>query len=181
MKILIASDIHGAESNCAQLIEACYQERAEAVLLLGDILDGNRGVAEMLNKLNNEKTILCVRGNCDYPEDQLMLDFPIMAEYCLLSAGNRLIFATHGHRPIPNLSSNSILLHGHTHVPSWEQAKAGLIDLCPGAVSHPRRNSQCGYMLLSDDGFIWKDLDGRTYHELKFTTLLSKVNKGKIY
>ena len=167
MKILIASDIHGAENNCAKLIETCYQEQAEAVLLLGDVLDGNREVAEMLNKLSKEKTILCVRGNCDYPEDQLMLDFPIMAEYCLLFAGNRLIFATHGHRPIPNLSSGNILLHGHTHVPSWEQDKAGFLDLCPGAVSHPRRNTQCGYMLLSDNSFIWKNLDGKTYHALE--------------
>ena len=167
MKILIASDIHGSENGCSRLIEACHQEKAGAVLLLGDILDGNREAAGMLNGLNKEKTVLCVRGNCDYPEDQLMLDFPIMAEYCTLFAGNRLIFAAHGHRPLPNLSSGSILLHGHTHVPSWEQTKNGYFDLCPGAVSHPRRNSQCGYMILNDGGFVWKNLDGKTYHALE--------------
>ena len=167
MKILIASDIHGAINNCAKLIEACYQEQAETVLLLGDIIDGNKETAEILNSLNRDKTILCVRGNCDYPEDQLMLDFPIMAEYCLLFAGNRLIFATHGHRPIPNLSSESILLHGHTHVPSWEQSKANYLDLCPGSVSEPRQNSQRSYMILDDYGFTWKDLDGQIYHTLE--------------
>ena len=166
MRILIASDIHGSELHCYKLIKACYQERVETLLLLGDILDGNKEVAVMLNSLSREKMILCVRGNCDYPEDQMMLDFPMMAEYCLLFAGERLIFVTHGHRSIPNLSSNSILLHGHTHAPAWEQSKAGYLDLCPGSVSKPRRNSQRSYMILNDDGFVWKDLDGRTYHEL---------------
>ena len=172
MKILIASDIHGSEPYCAKLVKACYEEQAEAVLLLGDILDGNKDIAAMLNSLNRDKTVLCVRGNCDYPEDQMMLDFPIMAEYCLLFAQGRLIFATHGHRSIPNLSTNlssgNILLHGHTHAPAWEQTKAGYLDLCPGSVSQPRRNSQRSYMILNDEGFIWKDLDGRIYHELSF-------------
>ena len=172
MNILIASDIHGAEGNCGKFIKACYQERADTILLLGDIIDGNKAVADMLNSLNREKSILCVRGNCDYPEDQAMLEFPIMAEYCLLFIANRIVFATHGHRTLPNLSSGNILLHGHTHVPTWEQSKAGYLDICPGAVSHPRRNSQCGYVILNDEGFIWKDLDGRTYHEENFNSEL---------
>ena len=175
MKILIASDIHGSEPYCVKLVKACYEEQAEAVLLLGDILDGNKEVAAMLNSLNRDKTILCVRGNCDYPEDQVMLDFPIMSEYCLLFAHGRLIFATHGHRSFPNLSTNpssgNILLHGHTHAPAWEQTKAGYLDLCPGSVSQPRRNSQRSYMILNDEGFIWKDLDRRIYHEFSLCEL----------
>lgn len=130
MNIVIASDIHGSVSHCLKFVKACYLEQAETILLLGDILDGNREVAEMLNTLNKEKSILCVRGNCDYPEDQAMLDFPIMAEYCLLFVNGRMIFATHGHRAIPKLSPGSILLHGHTHAPAWESAV-----LCPGSVS----------------------------------------------
>ena len=63
MNLLIASDIHGAETYCAKLLKACYEEQAEAVLLLGDILDGNKNIAAMLNSLNRDKTILCVRGN----------------------------------------------------------------------------------------------------------------------
>lgn len=105
MNIVIASDIHGSASHCLKFVKACYLEQAETVLLLGDILDGNKEVAEMLNTLNKEKSILCVRGNCDYPEDQAMLDFPIMAEYCLLFAHDRLIFAAHGHRSIPQTVS----------------------------------------------------------------------------
>ena len=169
MKVIIASDIHGSSSDCTKFIRACYLEQAETILLLGDILDGNREVAALLNALNKDKGIFCVRGNCDYPEDQAILDFPIMAEYCLLFAGGRVIFANHGHRSIPNLSpGRSILLHGHTHTPAWDWSKAGFLDLCPGSVSKPRRNSQRSYMILNDEGFFWKDLEGRTYHELRF-------------
>ena len=164
---MIASDIHGSAFYCRKLIEAFYHEDADTLLLLGDILDRSKEVANILNELNKTKTILCVRGNCDYPEDQMMLDFPIMAEYCLLFAQDRLVFATHGHRSIQNLSSGNILLHGHTHAPAWEQTEAGYFDLCPGSVSQPRRNSQRSYMILNDEGFVWKDLDGRIYHELR--------------
>ena len=169
MNIIIASDIHGAVSDCTKFIKACYLEQAETILLLGDILDGNREVADLLNALNRDKGIFCVRGNCDYPEDQAMLDFPIMAEYCLLFVRDNVIFAAHGHRSLPKLSpGRSILLHGHTHAPAWDWSKAGFLDLCPGSISKPRRNGQRSYMVLNDEGFFWKDLDGRTYHELRF-------------
>ena len=171
MNIVIASDIHGAEVYCEKLIKACYLERAEALLLLGDILDGNKAVAEMLNNFNREKNILCVRGNCDYPEDQAILDFPIMAEYCLLFIRDKMILATHGHHSITKIASGNILLHGHTHAPACEWSKGGFLDLCPGSVSKPRRNSQRSYMLLNDDGFFWKDLDGRVYNELSFSNI----------
>ncbi|MBQ3458607.1 MAG: phosphodiesterase, partial [Synergistaceae bacterium] len=111
MKILIASDIHGSAFYCRKLVEAVNREIPDKVLLLGDILyHGPRNalpeeydpqtVSGMLNRLNKTIKILCVRGNCDSEVDQMMLEFPIMAEYCLLSvqnAHNILIFATHGH------------------------------------------------------------------------------------
>ncbi len=131
MNIVIASDIHGSEIYCGKLIKACYEERAEALLLLGDILDGDRTVAEMLNNFNKEKSVFGVRGNCDYPEDQLLLEFPIMAEYCLLFVKSRLMYAIHGHRGLPNLSSWNILLHGHTHATSWELTKTGIMIYAP--------------------------------------------------
>ena len=171
-RILIASDIHGSATYCPKLIKACYEEGVNTVLLLGDILDGDRETAAMLNSLSREKTILCVRGNCDYPEDQAMLEFPIMAEYCLLFVHDRLIYAAHGHRSFPALASGSILLHGHTHATSWERNRAGYFDFCPGSVSRPRRNSQRSYIILDDEGFTWKDLEGRTYHTETFSGLM---------
>lgn len=165
MKIIIASDIHGSVVHCKKLIEAFHQEKADTLLLLGDILDGNKEVAEILNELNERKTILCVRGNCDHTEDQAMLDFPIMAYYCLLYVKNKRILAAHGHKAIPNLSSGDIFLHGHTHVPAWNKSR--YYEINPGSVSEPRQKSAHSYLLLNDDGFTWKDLDGKVFHTLE--------------
>ena len=52
-KILVASDIHGSAKYCQKFIEAFHQENADTLLLLGDILDGDREVASMLNELNH--------------------------------------------------------------------------------------------------------------------------------
>ena len=169
MNIIIASDIHGSAACCTKFVKACYLEDAKSILLLGDILDGDRETAALLNSLNREKSIFCVRGNCDYPEDQEMLEFPIMAEYCLLIVQNRIIYASHGRKLIPNIQKDSIFLHGHTHVPTWTRSKFGYFDLCPGSVSEPRQNSENSYMILNDEGFFWKNLDGRTYHSESFS------------
>lgn len=173
MKILIASDIHGSARHCQKLIRAFHNENADTLLLLGDILDGDREVAAMLNELSQNNLILCVRGNCDYPSDQALLAFPMLADYCLLFAGNKRIFAAHGNRAIPNLKSGDIYLHGHTHVPTWDFSK-DYIELNPGSVSEPRCGSKHGYMTLEAGKenknsviFLWKDLDGNIFHELK--------------
>ena len=54
----------------------------------------------LLNEISSE--ILCVRGNCEAEVDQMVLDFPVMAEYCILYEQQHMIFATHGH--VYNLS-----------------------------------------------------------------------------
>lgn len=126
MKLMIASDIHGSSYYCRKMIEAYRQEEADRLLLLGDLLyhgprnnlprDYNpKEVISMLNEIKNE--LLCVRGNCDTEVDQMVLDFPILAEYCLLELDGRTIFATHGHNfnpdNLPMLKEGDILLNGH--------------------------------------------------------------------
>lgn len=93
MKLMIASDIHGSALYCGQMLRAYEREGADRLLLLGDILyHGPRNdlpegyapkeVIAMLNPMKED--LLCVRGNCDTEVDQMVLEFPIMAEYCLL-------------------------------------------------------------------------------------------------
>ena len=88
--------------------------------------------------------ILCVRGNCEAEVDQMVLEFPVMAEYAILTAGTRMIFATHGHvfneKNLPPLHKGDILLHGHTHVPKCV-AHENYIYMNPGSVSIPKENS----------------------------------------
>lgn len=65
-----------------------------------------------------------MRGNCDTEVDQMVLTFPILADYAVLSAGERLVYVTHGHtfntQTPPPLRKGDVLLHGHTHIPAWE-------------------------------------------------------------
>ena len=126
---------------------------------------------EVLAMLNERKDrIFCVRGNCDGEVDQMVLDFPIMADYAVLTEGERLIYATHGHvyntAHLPPLQPGDILLHGHTHVSAWQAFGEGNLYLNPGSVSLPKENSPHSYLTLEGGKFLWKELDGTVYHEL---------------
>ena len=175
MKYLIASDIHGCAPWCERLLEAFDREKADRLVLLGDLLyHGPRNgvpdgydpmrVAELLNARKN--VIRAVRGNCDADIDQMVLQFPMMADYALLEAGSRLVFATHGHLfnldQLPPLCEGDILLHGHTHVPACVE-KSGVRYLNPGSVGRPKAGSYPSYMTVEDRHIQWKELSGRVY------------------
>ena len=131
MKWMIASDVHGSAYYCRQMLEAFEREQADRLILLGDLLyhgprnDLPREYApkEVILMLNaHKREILCVRGNCDTEVDQMVLEFPILADYAVLPVGKRLMYLTHGHRfymdALPPMQDGDILLHGHTHVPA---------------------------------------------------------------
>lgn len=172
MKWMIASDIHGSEYYCRELLEAYEREQADRLLLLGDILyhgprnDLPKGYQpkKMIELLNHYKQdILCVRGNCDTEVDQMVLEFPILADYCVIADGKSLIYATHGHhfneQNLPPFHKGDILLCGHTHVPKCTE-HADYIYMNPGSVSIPKEGSWHGYMILENGVFLWKDLQG---------------------
>ena len=125
-------------------------------------------VIAMLNPLADK--LLCVRGNCDCEVDQMVLTFPILADYSIFPVGSRLIYATHGHvyntSHLPPLCPGDILLHGHTHVPAWEPFGENNLYLHPGSVSIPKSGSAHSYMTLEDGVFEWKTLSGEVYHTL---------------
>ena len=178
MKWMIASDLHGSAYYCKKMVEAFEREGADRLLMLGDLLyHGPRNdlprdyapkeVIPMLNGLKNK--LCCVRGNCEAEVDQMVLDLPVMADYCILPAGEKLIYATHGHiyngKNPPPLAEGDILLHGHTHVPAWTEFGQGNVYLNPGSLSIPKENSPHSYMTLEDGVFYWKDVDtGEIYH-----------------
>ncbi len=179
MKYFIASDIHGSAYFARKLLECFDIERADRLVLLGDILyhgprnDLPEGYApkEVISLLNERKnSILCVRGNCDTEVDQMVLEFPILADYAIIELGDRMIFATHGHSfnedTLPPLRDGDILLHGHTHVPKCVEHE-NYIYMNPGSVSIPKENSHHGYMTLENGVFEWKDLDGKVKNTYK--------------
>lgn len=175
MKWLIASDIHGSAFFCEQLIDAAKIEKADRILLLGDILyHGPRNdlpqgyepkkVIEMLNGIKEK--LVCVRGNCDTEVDQMVLQFPILADYAYLCEGSITVFATHGHnyneQKLPPLKDGDILLHGHTHIPALVKHE-NYTYINPGSVSIPKENSPHSYMIFENSTFVWKDLEGNEY------------------
>ena len=135
---------------CNQLIEAYKQEQPDKLLLLGDLLyHGPRNdlpkdyapkqVIEMLNAISDQ--LICVRGNCEAEVDQMVLNFPVLSESCILYIDGQTIYATHGHinspaNP-PKLHNGDILLTGHTHIPAWEEYD-NFLYLNPGSVSIPK-------------------------------------------
>ena len=172
MKYMCASDVHGSAFFCRKMLEAYREEKAERLVLLGDLLyHGPRNdlpkeyapkeVIAMLNKMKND--IYAVRGNCEAEVDQMVLDFPVMADYCILAIDGKTFYATHGHvynqNNLPPLCQGDILIHGHTHVLKVEQME-GYILLNPGSVSIPKEGNPPTYAVLEDGIFSIKDFQG---------------------
>ncbi len=165
-----ASDIHGSAVWCSRMLDAFRESGADRLVLLGDILyhgprndlpDGYdpKSVIAMLSPLKDR--ILAVRGNCDTEVDQMVLPFPILADYAAIVWENRLLYLSHGHKFSPDnpppLSAGDILLYGHTHIPD-DSVRDGIRFLNPGSVSIPKAGSGHSYMTLSSDGFSWHTL-----------------------
>ena len=180
MKWMIASDLHGSAYYCRKMLEAFEREGADRLFLLGDLLyhgprnDLPREYApkEVIPLLNGKKEkLLCVRGNCDAEVDQMVLEFPVLADYAVLPVGRRLIYATHGHiyhvKNLPPLAPGDVMLHGHTHVPAWTEFGQGNLYLNPGSVSIPKEDSPHSYMTLEENTIQWKELESSAvFHEL---------------
>lgn len=172
MKLMFASDIHGSLHHAKAVCDIFKKEGAEKLVLLGDILyHGPRndlpkeynpkGVIELMNQMREK--ILCVRGNCDTEVDQMVLNFPILADYALLYDGKTTMYLSHGHIYNPdNLlagAENCVLVNGHTHIYALEKREWG-IYANPGSVSIPKNSNPPTYMIYENGRFEIKDLDG---------------------
>lgn len=172
MKYVIASDIHGSARWCAELLDAFAHEGADKLVLLGDLLYHGprndfpddyspRKVFAMLNAVKDK--ILCVRGNCDSEVDQMVLEFPIMADYALLPLAGKTLFLTHGHlfnadMP-PLLQQGDVLFNGHFHTPESRVLENGARYANCGSVSLPKEGFPHSYILLDGNTLYWKDLE----------------------
>lgn len=172
MKLMIASDIHGSARWCRAMLDAMQREDPARLLLLGDLLyHGPRNdlpdeyaPKEVIAMLNGARDrLLCVRGNCEAEVDQMVLNFPVMADYCALMWEDHVLYATHGHlhgedNP-PPLGRDGFLLCGHTHVPCCHRHES-FTYLNPGSVSIPKNGSAHSYAVLEGGVMTWKDLEG---------------------
>ncbi len=181
-KYMFASDVHGSAWYCRKMLEAYDRSGAERLILLGDLLyhgprnDLPREYApkEVIAMLNERKNEICtVRGNCEAEVDQMVLNFPVMADYALLELNDLTFFATHGHifneEHMPPLKAGDILVHGHTHLLRADKVGDNYI-LNPGSVSIPKENSEHSYMICENGVFEWKNLEGEGYQIWKRDT-----------
>ena len=172
MKLMFASDIHGSRSATEAILRQYKAEGASRLVLLGDILyHGPRndlpdaydpkGVTALLNGVKNE--LLCVRGNCDAEVDQMVLEFPIMADYALFDLDGTTAFVTHGHLfnldSLPPHKDGDLLIHGHTHVLTV-QHKDGMTYINPGSAALPKEDNPKSYMVYENGTFAIKTLSG---------------------
>lgn len=178
MKYMIASDIHGSAYYCRELLRVYEESGAGRLLLLGDLLyhgprnDLPREYApkEVISMLNAYKDqIYNVRGNCDTEVDQMVLEFPVMADYALFVINGLTIYATHGHvyntEKLPPIKKGDILLHGHTHILTAERI-GDITVLNPGSVSIPKGGNPHTYGMLEDQVFRILDFNGSIVKEM---------------
>ena len=167
-KWMIASDLHGSARSCRLLLARMEEEQADRLVFLGDLLYhgprndlpeeyDTKAVTKQLNAVKDK--LLCVKGNCDSEVDQMVLEFPMMAEYAVLPIGGRLCYLTHGHNygpdNLPPMAKGDILISGHIHIPVCREQE-GVRLLNPGSVSLPKENTPHSYMTLEDGVFFWK-------------------------
>lgn len=180
MKILFISDIHGSLYYANKALEAFHHEKADYMVLLGDELyHGARNPlpkdynpAEVANLLNGyADSILAVRGNCDSEVDQMVLDFPIMADYSIILYNQRRLFLTHGHmyneENLPKLRPGDVLFYGHTHINNiLRKDNVFIINLA--SITLPKEDNPHSYGIFEDNRFAIKGVDGKIFKEVNF-------------
>ncbi len=179
MKLMFASDIHGSAYYAKRLREIYKKENPDKLILLGDLLyHGPRNelpreyspkeVISVLNSMSD--SILAVRGNCDSEVDQMVLNFPIMADYAVLYIDGHMCYLTHGHKintdSLIPLSCGDILIHGHTHIQAM-QKQGHITYINPGSVSIPKEGNLPSFMLYENEKFTIYSMDGEFISELK--------------
>ncbi|MEN3752058.1 phosphodiesterase [Mangrovibacter yixingensis] len=163
MKLMFASDIHGALPACQRVLDIFADSDAQWLIILGDVLNhGPRNalpegyapaeVAEHLNAVASR--VIAVRGNCDSEVDQMLLSFPITAPWQQVLLPEQRLFLTHGHlyhpEKLPPLGLSDILVFGHTHIPVAEQ-RGDIFLFNPGSVSIPKGGYPASYGMLDGE------------------------------
>lgn len=178
MRYMFASDIHGSAWYCREMLDRYDKSGADRLILLGDLLYhgprndlpreyGPKEVISMLNERKNE--IYAVRGNCEAEVDQMVLEFPVMADYAVMVLNGLTFFVTHGHLfhrdHLPPMKAGDILIHGHTHVLKAERMGEGFL-VNPGSVSIPKEGNPPTYGILDEQVFYIYDFDGNVVKKL---------------
>lgn len=170
MKLMFISDIHGSYYWAKRAIDKYYEEKADKLIILGDILyHGPRNdlpkeynckkVIGLLNPL--KKDIIAVRGNCDSEVDQMVLDFMMTSDYATIDVDGHHFFLTHGHLfhedKLPLLNESDIFVYGHIHKPVAKKMDGNYI-INPSSISLPKEGIN-SYGIYEQHQFFIKDFE----------------------
>ena len=169
MKIVIASDLHGSAFYAQKLMDICYKEDADKLILLGDIYNhGPRNqlpkdynpmkVAEILNGV--KENLVVIKGNCDSEVDKMISEFDFVSDMALLS-GNKTVYLTHGHvynKDNMPKSKFDAIIYGHFHTGFIEKVGETVVANA-GSLSLPKNDTPNSYILLEDNLLTLKDLE----------------------
>ena len=178
MKYLLVSDIHGSLPALEQVLDFYEREHYDMLCILGDILNYGprnripegidpKGIVERLNGMKDK--IVAIRGNCDAEVDQMLLQFPMMADYALVVDNGRRMFLTHGHvyneenRPA---LVNDVFVYGHTHLWKLERDSEGRIVCNLGSITFPKGGNEPTFATCDDGHMAIRRLDGSVVKEL---------------
>ena len=180
MKLVIVSDIHGSVLAAMRAVKEMEREGADYLISLGDVMyHGPRNplpedynpaeVARVLNSVADR--VIAVRGNCDSEVDQMLLDFPMMADYQVLPFDGFKFFMTHGHLFAPDslpagLASGDIFAFGHVHIPMFEENN-GILIFNPGSAALSKDGHPETYAVMDEKKIQIKTFDGDVYMERK--------------
>lgn len=178
MKYLLLSDIHGCRPSLERALVFFEREQCDMLLIVGDILNygpRNRvpegldapGIVELLNPLADK--IVAVRGNCDAEVDQMLLRFPVLADYALIVDNGRKMLLTHGHKYAPdNLPPGhyDLVVTGHTHL--WElRQEESTAYLNTGSITFPKGGNPPTFAIYEDGTITVDTLEGETLAQLR--------------
>lgn len=178
MKYLVVSDIHGCLPALEKVLDFYRENNYDMMLILGDVLNyGPRNgvpqgldamaIVDRLNAMADR--IVAIRGNCDSEVDQMLLEFPMLADCSMVVSGKRRIFLTHGHIYSPDKRPSKgidIFFSGHTHL--WELRKDGDTIICnTGSVTFPKDGRPATFATIEEDGSVTvRTLDGNILQQM---------------
>lgn len=173
MKYLILSDLHGSIDALERVLEHYEAMGCQMLLLLGDILNygprnslppslNPQAVVERLKALSSH--IVAVRGNCDSEVDQMLLPFPLMADYALVVDEGLRLFLTHGH--IYNEEHHpavgfDLLFCGHSHLPHITPLLDGRVLVNTGSPTFPKGGNPPTFATYEGGVIQLHTLDGK--------------------
>lgn len=178
MKILFVSDIHGCLPTLQQVLGFYDRGHYDMLCILGDILNYGprnsipegidpKGIVALLNE--RKDSIVAVRGNCDAEVDQMLLEFPMMADYALVVDGTQRFFLTHGHvyneQNRPTLK-HDIFIYGHTHLWKLEATEQGDVVCNLGSITFPKGGNEPTFATYDDGVLRVRRMDGTVLQEL---------------